>query len=53
VRADDADLTLQALLDGIGKWFRFYNLRRPHQALDNRTPTEVYRGVHQVRRAAA
>jgi len=38
---------------GIGKWIRFYNLRRPHQSLDNRTPMEVYRGVHLVKEAAA
>jgi transposase InsO family protein len=23
---------------GIGKWFRFYNERRPHRALSNQTP---------------
>ncbi len=28
---------------GIGKWIRFYNVRRAHQALDYRTPMEVYR----------
>jgi len=38
---------------GIGKWIRFYNLERPHQALDNRTPMEVYRGLHLLKRAAA
>lgn len=27
---------------GIGDWFDFYNHRRPHQALDYRTPAEVY-----------
>ncbi len=27
---------------GIGGWFEFYNHRRPHQALDYRTPAEVY-----------
>jgi putative transposase len=27
---------------GIGDWFEFYNHRRPHQALDYRTPAEVY-----------
>jgi putative transposase len=30
---------------GIGRWFRFYNHRRPHQALDNGTPMDVYRGL--------
>jgi putative transposase len=28
---------------GIGSWFAFYNLRRPHQALANRTPMAVWR----------
>ncbi len=28
---------------GIGAWFAFYNARRPHQALANRTPIEVWR----------
>jgi putative transposase len=45
--------TLEEARAGIGKWFRFYNLRRPHQSLDNRTPMEVYTGVHELRRAAA
>ena len=28
----------------IGEWVRFYNLERPHAALDGRTPAEAYRG---------
>jgi putative transposase len=28
---------------GIGSWIAFYNLRRPHQALANRTPMTVWR----------
>ena len=27
----------------IGEWVRFYNLERPHAALDGRTPAEAYR----------
>ena len=27
---------------GVGDWFEFYNHHRPHQALDYRTPAEVY-----------
>ena len=45
--------TLAEAHAGIAKWIRFYNVRRPHQSLDNRTPMEVYRGVHVIRRAAA
>ena len=37
--------TLAEARAGIGRWIRFYNHRRPHQALDNRTPMEVYRGL--------
>ena len=29
---------------GIGAWFAFYNARRPHRALGNRTPMQVWRG---------
>ena len=28
--------------DGLGRYFSFYNVRRPHQSLDYRTPAEVY-----------
>jgi putative transposase len=45
--------TLAEAEAGIGKWIRFYNVRRPHQSHKNRTPMEVYQGVHLVRRAAA
>ena len=27
---------------GIGAWFEFYNGKRPHQALDYRTPRAVH-----------
>ncbi|MFW6114077.1 MAG: IS3 family transposase [Actinomycetota bacterium] len=30
---------------GISRYFRFYNEERPHQALDDRTPAEVYYGL--------
>jgi putative transposase len=33
---------LSAALQGIGKWFEFYNHGRPHQALSYRTPAELY-----------
>ncbi|HYD29950.1 MAG TPA: integrase core domain-containing protein [Azospirillaceae bacterium] len=28
---------------GIGEWIRFYNTRRPHRALGDRTPLAVWR----------
>ena len=28
----------------IGEWLSFYNVERPHSALDGRTPAEAYRG---------
>jgi putative transposase len=28
----------------IGKWLEFYNDERPHQALDYRTPREIFEG---------
>lgn len=31
--------------EGINRYLKFYNTRRPHQALDYRTPAEVYHGV--------
>jgi putative transposase len=37
--------TLAEARAGIARWIRFYNHRRPHQALDNRTPMDVYRGL--------
>jgi putative transposase len=30
---------------GIGRYFRFYNCERPHQALGYQTPDAYYRGV--------
>jgi putative transposase len=32
------------VLKGLGRYFPFYNRRRPHTALDDRTPAEVYFG---------
>jgi putative transposase len=35
--------TMGALLAGLSEYFALYNSERPHQALGNRTPDEVYR----------
>ena len=45
--------TLTQAEAGIGRWIRFYNVRRPHQSLNNRTPMSVYRGLELARPAAA
>jgi putative transposase len=38
---------------GIGAWMAFYNERRPHQAMDNRTPMAVWRaGMTRIEAAA-
>jgi putative transposase len=39
---------LRALAVGVGEWFRFYNHRRRHQGIGNRTPMEAYRGAPQL-----
>jgi putative transposase len=39
-----------ALQGGLGRYFPFYNEERPHQALDYRTPAQVY---HEGRRKGA
>ena len=44
--------TLSQAQAGIASWIRFYNERRPHQALGNHTPMDVYRGLHIARPAA-
>ena len=35
--------TIPAVEAGLSRWFNRYNTWRPHQALGNRTPHEVYR----------
>lgn len=35
--------TVASLSNGLKEYFEFYNFERPHAALDNRTPGEVYR----------
>ena len=36
--------TMADAVAGLGAYFHFYNTRRPHQALNNRTPSAVYWG---------
>ncbi len=40
--------TLAQAQEGIANWIRFYNEKRPHQALRNRTPMDVYRGLEEA-----
>lgn len=37
---------------GLAAYFRFYNIERPHQALENRTPAEVYGNIQPLLRTA-
>ena len=41
--------TVRALEQGVARWVEHYNTWRPHAALENRTPVEVYRPAHQSR----
>ena len=36
---------LEAVQAGLEQYFRFYNYERPHQAIDNQTPAELYFGL--------
>jgi putative transposase len=46
--------TLPALEAGLERWFTQYNTWRPHQALGNRTPAQVYeQGLPQIPLASA
>jgi putative transposase len=36
---------LETARAGLARYFHFYNYERPHQAIDNHTPAEVYFGV--------
>jgi putative transposase len=38
---------VDAAVEGLKRYFEFYNRERPHQALGYRTPEEVYRGKEQ------
>lgn len=45
--------TMREAREGLTAYFRFYNTQRPHQALGNRTPAEVYEAVGALIPAAA
>ena len=34
--------SVSEVIDGIGRYFRFYNTQRLHQSLGNRTPQQVF-----------
>jgi len=34
--------SLREVREGLGRYFEFYNEKRPHQGIENRTPAEVY-----------
>ena len=40
--------TLAQAQEGIANWIRFYNQSRPHSALQNRTPMDVYLGLDEA-----
>ena len=44
--------TVPGLELGLGEWFERYNDWRPHQHLDNLTPSRVYRPMSMKGRAA-
>ena len=53
------EIHLKAYVDGrearagISSWMTFYNLRRPHQAMNNQMPMAVWRaGMHRIEAAA-
>lgn len=43
--------TVMQLSTGLDAYFRFYNTERPHQSLDNKTPSMVYYGYEYQRTA--
>jgi putative transposase len=45
--------TVEAAHQGLARYLRFYNQTRPHQALDGRTPDQVYYDHLTTRRTAA
>ena len=44
--------TVRELKTALACYFEFYNVRRPHQSLDYRTPDEMYFGTNEIKKAA-
>jgi len=40
------------LIQSLKQYFKFYNFERPHQALDRKTPAELYFGAAATLKAA-
>ena len=39
--------------EGIGEWMRFYNHERTHQAIERKTPEQVYLNSKSIKELAA
>lgn len=44
--------TMRELKAALACYFEFYNVRRPHQSLEDRTPDEMYFGTDDMKKAA-
>jgi putative transposase len=44
--------SVRELKTALARYFEFYNVRRPHQSLDYRTPDEMYFGTNEMKKAA-
>ena len=44
--------SVRELKTALARYFEFYNVRRPHQSLDYRTPDEMYFGTNEIKKAA-
>ncbi len=44
--------SVRELKAALARYFEFYNVRRPHQSLKDRTPDEMYFGTDLMKKAA-
>jgi len=44
--------SVRELKSALARYFEFYNVRRPHQSLDYRTPDEMYFATNEMKKAA-